>query len=249
MQRDATTKQGRHFVGLELSTGDKILTAGLREVENGKAITYVDYTKEIIKDIEDTTETHDKILPKISSFMTDRSVTEQKANLLISNDGNKNTIAHYFKCAVHPLLQYRDVCTKQIVQLEKNFNIKVDGCSNMSASSFLLNCVSKLIFKDGTGDPELATTYIKSLNITRIPIMKLRGNQFNYLFYNAAGTYILHKHVITYLKASKSSLNFIQDYIVQYNDKEGNINKSDLTTEEIQTDYTAKIINETDYTE
>ncbi|CAC5373182.1 unnamed protein product [Mytilus coruscus] len=90
MQRDATTKKGRHFVCLELSTGDKILTAGRREVENGKAITYVDYTKETIKDIEDTTETHG-ILPKLSSFMTDRSVTEQKANLLISNDGNINS--------------------------------------------------------------------------------------------------------------------------------------------------------------
>ncbi|CAC5395381.1 unnamed protein product [Mytilus coruscus] len=83
----------------------------------------------------------------------------------------------------------------------------------MSASSFLLNCVSKLFFKDG--DPELATTYMKSLNITRIPIMKLRGNRFNYLFYNAAGTFYLHKHLITNLKSSKSSLNFIQDYIVR----------------------------------
>ncbi|CAC5402576.1 unnamed protein product [Mytilus coruscus] len=79
MQRDATTKKGRHVVGLELSTGDKILTAGLREVENGMAITYVDFTKKIIKDFEDTTETHDNILPKVLSFMTDRIVTEQKA--------------------------------------------------------------------------------------------------------------------------------------------------------------------------
>ncbi|CAC5373183.1 unnamed protein product [Mytilus coruscus] len=45
--------------------------------------------------------------------------------------------------------------------------------------------------------------------------MKLRGNRLNFLFYYAAGTYILHKYLIIYLNSSKSSLNFIQDYIVR----------------------------------
>ncbi|VDI09992.1 Hypothetical predicted protein [Mytilus galloprovincialis] len=218
MQRDATTKKGRHFVGLEIATGEKILTAGLREVSNGKASTYVSCTNEIIKDIEITTQSNDKILPKVKSFMTDRSATEHKANTLLSaeiHDVNNNTETHNFKCAVHPLLQFSDVGTKQIVKLEKDKTDNIDGSGNMCSTSFLLKCVSKLFFKDGTGDPALVTSYIKSQNINRIPIMKLRGNRFNYLFHNSAGTYFLHKHLITYLKTSKSTLNYIQDYIVQ----------------------------------
>ncbi|CAG2229675.1 unnamed protein product [Mytilus edulis] len=150
--------------------------------------------------------------------MTDRSATEHKANTLLSaeiHDENNNTETHNFKCAVHPLLQFSDVCTKQIVKLEKDKTVNIDGSGNMCSTSFLLKCVSKLFFKDGTGDPALVTSYIKSQNINRIPIMKLRGNRFNYLFYNSAGTYFLHKHLITYLKTSKSTLNYIQDYIVR----------------------------------
>ncbi|CAG2226354.1 unnamed protein product [Mytilus edulis] len=158
MQRDATTKKGRHFVGLEIATGEKILTAGLREVSNGKASTYVSCTNEIIKDIEITTKSNDKILPKVKSFMTDRSATEHKANTLLSaeiHDENNNTETHNFKCAVHPLLQFSDVCTKQIVKLEKDKTVNIDGSGNMCSTSFLLKCVSKLFFKDGTGDPAL----------------------------------------------------------------------------------------------
>ncbi|CAC5406929.1 unnamed protein product [Mytilus coruscus] len=145
MQRDATTKKGRHFVGLEIATGEKVLTAGLREVSNGKASTYVSCTNEIIKDIEITT----------------KNATEHKANTLLSaeiHDENNNTETHNFKCAVHPLLQFSDVCTKQIVKLEKDKTVNIDG---------------------------------------------------------SAGTYFLHKHLITYLKTSKSTLNYIQDYTVR----------------------------------
>lgn len=41
MHRDATTKKGHHFYAVQVSTGEKVLTAGVREVSDGKGETYV----------------------------------------------------------------------------------------------------------------------------------------------------------------------------------------------------------------
>lgn len=46
MYRDATTKKGRHLYGVELSNSKSSYTAGLREVSDGQAETYVDTTKQ-----------------------------------------------------------------------------------------------------------------------------------------------------------------------------------------------------------
>lgn len=45
--------------------------------------------------------------------------------------------------------------------------------------------------------------------------MNFRGNQFNVLFYNAAGTFFLAPFLIEYFETSKSSLNFTQNYILK----------------------------------
>lgn len=61
--------------------------------------------------------------------MTDRSATEHKANTLIFADiqeEDNNTETHYFKYAVHPLLQYSDEYTKQIVTVEKYNAVNID---------------------------------------------------------------------------------------------------------------------------
>uniref|UniRef100_A0A8W8I345 Uncharacterized protein n=1 Tax=Magallana gigas TaxID=29159 RepID=A0A8W8I345_MAGGI len=53
MLRDATTKKGRHFYGVKFSTDSDIFTAGLREVSDGKADTYVSTTTDILNEISD----------------------------------------------------------------------------------------------------------------------------------------------------------------------------------------------------
>jgi hypothetical protein len=52
MHRDATTKKGRHFYGVQFNTGDKILTAGVRGVCDGKGDTYVRAVNEILMILE-----------------------------------------------------------------------------------------------------------------------------------------------------------------------------------------------------
>ena len=49
------------------------------------------------------------ILNKVNKIMTDRSSTEEKANKNLSKDifDMTNSLPNLFKCAVHPLLQFR----------------------------------------------------------------------------------------------------------------------------------------------
>ena len=213
MHRDATTKKGRHFYGVEFTTDNQTFTAGIREVHDGKSSTYVDCTKEIISDISSP-----EVLKKVSNFMTDRSATEQKVNNILSEEiceGDVNKMPNSFKCAVHPLLQFSDVCTKKIFAIEKEKHVKIESNKNESVTHLLLRCVSKLFYKDGSGDPLLTTAYLKNaIGIKNIPIMNFNGNRFNLLFHNAAGTFFLHKHITSYLTNSKTSLNFIQNFIV-----------------------------------
>lgn len=48
MHRDATTRKGKHFYGVQFNTGEKVLSAGVRGVCDGKGETYVVITREIL---------------------------------------------------------------------------------------------------------------------------------------------------------------------------------------------------------
>ena len=182
MHRDGTTKKGHHFYGVEFSKEGKTITAGLREVKDGKATTYVDCINEVMQDISDD----GQILPKVKNFMTDRCATEQKVNNILSvQKTNKDhdyiqqtdTAPNSFKCAVHPLLQFAEVCQREILKMEKEKSVKNESAKNEPNCLFLLRCVSKLFYKDGSGDPLLATTFIKQNfdGFTKLPILKFQG--------------------------------------------------------------------------
>ena len=89
---------------------------GLCEVTDGRAETYVSSTSEVLSDIASTSANivtdHDyhnsSLLQNVSSFMTDRSVTEQKVNNLLNQQKIDKNLpeALSFKCSVHPLLQF-----------------------------------------------------------------------------------------------------------------------------------------------
>jgi hypothetical protein len=72
----------------------------------------------------------------------------------------------------------------------------------------------QLFYKDGSGDPLYAPTYLREQDINKVPIMNYRGNRFNTIFHNAAGTFYIAKHLINYLTNSKSTLNYTQNFIL-----------------------------------
>jgi hypothetical protein len=68
-------------------------------------------------------------LEKVSNFMTDRSATENKANDILSKEIQSSSSRHSiesFKCAVHPLLQFSDICEKELIKLENEIDVHID---------------------------------------------------------------------------------------------------------------------------
>ena len=142
MHRDATTKKGKHFYGVQFNTGEKVLTAGVREVCDGKGETYVDVTKDILSDISEKDGESVKILNNVSCFMTDRCATEQKVNDILTKEIDHDV--HSFKCSIHPLLQFADVCIEEIFKIEQELGIKFPGYSHSSKDPFVWNAVTVL---------------------------------------------------------------------------------------------------------
>lgn len=107
------------------------------------------------------------------------------------------------------MLQFAEVCQKEITKFETDFELDTSDGKTVT----LLRFVSKLFYKDGTGDSLFASTYILSQGIQKIPIMNCRGSRFNVLFYYASGTFFCVKHLIHYIQNSKSTMNFTVAYI------------------------------------
>ncbi|XP_053403190.1 uncharacterized protein LOC123534936 [Mercenaria mercenaria] len=214
VHRDATTKKGKHYYGMEISTETETLTAGIKEVHNGKAETYVSTIDEIMNDISFCSDENSDhyFYNNVRNCMTDRCATEGKVNNLMkekmSNDLNE------FKCTTHPILQFSEICEKEIQNIEKENKFEFDIDSQCSFNN-ILKSVSKLFFKDGSGDPLLALNYLKSKGIKTLPLINFRGNRFNTSFYNSAGVYYIKDLLLDYLRDSKSSLNYIQTTIVK----------------------------------
>ncbi|CAC5373445.1 unnamed protein product [Mytilus coruscus] len=212
MHRDATTKSGRHFYAVELSNAKSTYTLGLQELADGRAETYAKSTNEMISDINDvcTANPDLNIMSKIKNFMTDRSATEEKTNRILMDNSNNNTI-NSFKCSCW------DVCDKSIKEIEKGENFKLrDGDKNRKDTyiSILLNSVSKLFYKDGSGDPTMSNVYLKSQGIDNNPIETMRVSRFNVQFNNAGGIFILKHVILKYFLQSKMALNYTQQLIV-----------------------------------
>ncbi|XP_061177421.1 uncharacterized protein LOC133186202 [Saccostrea echinata] len=215
MHRDATTKKGKHFYGVKLNTGEDIFTAGVREVCNGKSGTYINCTKEILNDLSSNECEARTILNSVSCFMTDRSATEQKVNDILSEEIPHEV--HSFKCAVHPLIQFSDVCVEESFNIEKELHVNFNSYSNSVKEPFILcvlKSVSKMFYKDGVGDPKDLQVFMKSNGVENIPIINFRGSRFNVSFYNAAGTFFIHKLLLQYFFSLKTSYSVLQNFIV-----------------------------------
>lgn len=64
-------------------------------------------------------------LHQLKKVLYDRSSTESKTNRLLetSKTDNEHIETHLFKCAVHLLLQFSDVCQKEILKYENDIEL------------------------------------------------------------------------------------------------------------------------------
>ena len=221
MYRDATTEKGCHYYAIKLSDGTKPLTAGIREVADMKSESLANCVNDILTDVAINSDTN--ILHKVKNVMTDRSATEEKINKILFAQMQVTTELenklNSFKCAVHPLLQFQEVCEKErkkeLSHFEKECSFAFSKDCRESYTHTLLRFTSKLFFKDSSGDPLNTKTYLQTAGIKNIPIENFRGNRFNTFFFNAAGTHYLAEHLVNYLRDCKTTTNYTQNFILQ----------------------------------
>jgi hypothetical protein len=67
------------------------------------------------------------------------------------------------------LLQFGTVAQKKVGEIEKNYKINLDLNLGDSITENLLRFVSKLFYKDGSGDPLYAPTFTQETYVCAFP--------------------------------------------------------------------------------
>jgi hypothetical protein len=121
----------------------------ITEIKDGKATTYVDCTSSIMNNVSNISTDSSNPLKKVSNFMTDRSATENKANDILSKEivSSSSRSVESFKCAVHHLLQFSDICEKELIKLESEIDVNIDKQKKESttlSTKICLNYFSKM---------------------------------------------------------------------------------------------------------
>ena len=199
--RDGTTKKGKQFYGVKLSSKTETLTLGVTQVSRSNADTLFKCTKEMFEEVENAGVNNDNkmnIIGTISNCMTDRCPTELKVNKLLKEtkclekkqnvgaenqeDETSEDVIQFddineYQCSVHPLLQFSSECVKVLkkTEKEKNISLKFLGLKGESVCHLFIRSITKLFFKDGTGDPALITAYMKRY-VSNIPLVNFKGN-------------------------------------------------------------------------
>ena len=99
------------------------------------------------------------------------------------------------------------------MEKETNLHLNISGSKGESSCHTFIRSVSKLLFKDGSGDPCMLKHYLLK-DMKTIPMQNFKGNRFNVLFYNAAGVNLIRNFIMSYLGQTKQSLNLFQDSVL-----------------------------------
>ena len=78
------------------------------------------------------------------------------------------------------MLQFETECDRILKSVERqhSMNLKIGVGKDESACHTLLRSVSKLLYKDETGDPNLLKSYLLK-DMSSIPVKNFKGKRFN----------------------------------------------------------------------
>ena len=231
LQTDGTTKFGNHFGTFDVRVPDskETYTLGIRHVFSGSSHDTLETLKQIMSDIDSVQSVlgkeaaSSKIIFKIKNTMSDRHAAEKlfnellhdfRAEILPSVVENwddltlvgKEQITHMnnFFCGLHYLVGLAD-CTDATIKLwEKSMATEFEESSASSGTQRLIRTACKAFHHHGSqqsGSSILFRSYLRKKNIFKIPLAKFIGNRFNIIFYDAAGIYYLHTHMINFIES------------------------------------------------
>lgn len=234
LQTDGTTKFGEHYGTYDVSVGGpdstrQTYSLGLRHVFSGSAQDTLDTLKEILDDIDSVhsalgkSAASAKIVSSLKNTMSDRHAAEKLFNAMLQEyrveilpviaenwselaepEREQLTRMNNYFCGLHFLVGLADAAEETVKLWESQTKEK----SASSGTQRLVRTACKAFHHRGSqqcGTSTLFRTYLRKEGIHKIPLAHFVGNRFNILFYDAAGVYFLHKHMIKFIETVHGS--------------------------------------------
>ena len=225
LQTDGNTKFGDHFSTYDIRTEEAVTyTIGIRHIFSGSSQNTLETSQEILSDIDSVQQAlgekskSAEIVIKLKNTMSDRHSAEKCFNdLLCEYRANVSltvatkwsqmsemkqeqlTRVNNFFCGLNFLVGLAD-CAEETLKLWEADNSQ--ELSGSSGTQQLVRTSCNAFHHRGSqqcGRYTLFHAYLQRKGITKIPFAQFVGNRFNILFYNAAGVYFLHNHMINFI--------------------------------------------------
>ena len=230
LHSDGTTKFGKKYGGLQVSTVNSSYTLCLTEMKAGSAKDFKILLERALSDVDiaccratkdaTTLVKAKQILASIKNTMSDRHIVEKNFNKLVEayraevlpdiisgwdtltcDQQSSLSKMNNFFCGLHFLVALADTSSETLKQWETLHSD--DAVSSESGTLRLVRTACKAIQKhcsQKAGCHVMFRAYLKTKGVSIFPIATFEGNRFNIVFYNAAGIYYLRSHLIRYLE-------------------------------------------------
>lgn len=226
LQTDGTTKYGKHYIAYDVRCSEGVsYTLGVRHVFSGSAQNTLETLKEILHDMDKVQQAlgrsavSSKIVANLKNTISDRHAAEKLFNDLLCDyragvlpkaienwsemtetEQNQFIRMNNFFCGLHFIVGLADTAEESLKLWEIS---EENSASSQSGTQRLVRTACKAFHHQGSqqcGCFTLFKEYLKGHQIERLPLARFVGNRFNILFYDAAGVYYLHSHMISYIE-------------------------------------------------
>ena len=229
LQTDGTTKYGDHFITYDVKTSEDqpAYTLGLRHIFSGSSTDTLDTFKEILDDIDCVQQAigngavSAKIVKKLKNTMSDRHSAEKRFNELLydyreellptvaenwdqltDTEKEQLTRMNNFFCGLHYIVGLAD-CAEETLKVWEAQTAEKET-SNSSSTQRLIRTACKAFHHRGSqqcGTSTLFRAYMRKVGVHKVPLAHFVGNRFNIIFYDGAGVYYLHDHMIKFIES------------------------------------------------
>ncbi|GFR83258.1 hypothetical protein ElyMa_005971400 [Elysia marginata] len=196
---DATTVDGAHIneIHLTLNRSD-CLTLDVRHIPGGKAS---DYVSHIVSSLTEAADTYSRYVgkpqqeifhllkTKISCTLSDRAAVNACVTRQLRDEFDSTLLQ--LNCNIHPLDSVARRAKQNLVKLDTRWEIKGSCFGSDGSATNLINAVSVLRFKDGSGDPAGFKDMLRRHNLPMGTFVRYVGNRMHVLFH-LAGVIVLH---------------------------------------------------------
>lgn len=220
---DATTLDGSHINELHVCTGGNNLAFSIEALSGGTTEDYARHVEEGLHDVSMSySECFDmemaEVTPKLQSSITNTMSDRVAVNHCVVRKLNENfggRTVNELNCNVHPLDGIASSARKTLKAMEQQNNINGTLFGKDAATVNIIAALSKLRYKQGSGDPGSFKLYCRRNNIPLSLFPRYVGNRLHIMFHISASIYTLHESLLDLLTNSCPLQNGLKDGLLK----------------------------------